>query len=134
MSVIVIVILAVSVIIILFVLYILIRSLLNNKKHDYGVMKAIGFTTRQLMLQTALSFMPAAMISAVAGIIISKMIINPLLSVFLSGIGIVKCNYSVSAGFIIAAGTCMVMAAFGIACLLSIKIKKIAPEKLLSTE
>lgn len=134
MSVIVIVILAVSVIIILFVLYILIRSLLNNKKHDYGVMKAIGFTTRQLMLQTALSFMPAAMISAVAGIIISKIIINPLLSVFLSGIGIVKCNYSVSAGFIIAAGTCMVMAAFGIACLLSIKIKKIAPEKLLSTE
>lgn len=133
-SVIVIVILAVSVIIILFVLYILVRTVLNNKKHDYGIMKAIGFTTGQLMFQTALSFMPAAVASAAAGIVISKMIINPLLSIFLSGIGIVKCTYSVPDGFITAAGTGMVLAAFGIACLLSIKIKKIAPEELLTTE
>lgn len=133
-SVIVIVILVVSVIIILFVLYILVRTLLSNKKHDYGVMKALGFTTRQLMFQTALSFMPAAVVSTVAGIIISKIIINPLLSIFLSGIGIVKCYYSVPGSFITVAGTGMVMAAFGIACLLSMKIKKIAPEELLTTE
>lgn len=133
-SVVVVIILAVSVIIILFVLYILVRTLLNNKKHDYGVMKAIGFTTGQLMLQTALSFMPAAVVSVVAGIIISKVIINPLLSIFLSGIGIVKCNYSVPVGFITTAGTGMVLVAFGIAFLLSVRIKKIAPEELLTAE
>ena len=67
MTIIVAAILALSVIIIAFVLYLLVRTMLNNKLHDYGIMKALGFTTKQLILQTALSFMPATIVSAVAG-------------------------------------------------------------------
>lgn len=134
MTIIVIAILILSAIIIAFVLYLLVRTMLNNKKRDYGILKSFGFTTRQLILQTALSFMPAVILSTVAGLVISSFLINPLLSLFLRGLGIVKCAFSVPVGFITAAGAGLVGFTFAMACLLSLKIKKITPRALLSGE
>ena len=134
MTVIVIAILVMSVIIIAFVLYLLVRTMLNNKKRDYGILKSLGFTTRQLILQTALSFMPAIIISMVTGIIISCFVINPLVALFLSGIGIVKCTFGIPVTFVTLGGLGLALASFGIACLLSLRIRKIAPRELLTGE
>lgn len=134
MTIIVIALLVLSVVIIAFVLYLLVRTMLENKKRDYGIMKALGFTTAQLILQTALSFMPAVILSTTAGCIVSALVINPLTAVFLSGIGIVKCTFTVPVGFIIAGGIGLVLLAFGIAVLLSLKIRRIAPRALLAGE
>ena len=134
MTVIVIAILVMSVIIIAFVLYLLVRTMINNKKRDYGILKSLGFTTRQLILQTALSFMPAIIISMVTGIIISCFVINPLVALFLSGIGIVKCTFGIPVTFVTLGGLGLALASFGIACLLSLRIRKIAPRELLTGE
>ncbi|MCM1058372.1 MAG: ABC transporter permease [Firmicutes bacterium] len=134
MKVIVIAVLILSLVIIVFVMYLLIRNLLSAKKQEYGVLKALGYTTGQLVLQTALSFMPMAVISTAAGIVFGRLVINPLLSIFLSGIGIVKCNFAISTGFNIAAGAGVVLAAFLSACLMSLRIRKIAPRELLVNE
>lgn len=134
MTIIVIAILVLSIIIIVFVLYLLVRTMLNNKKCDYGIMKALGFTTRQLILQTALSFMPAIILSSIVGLIVSCFIINPLLSVFFSTLGIIKCSFAVPVGFITITGIGLILFTFAIACLLSLKIKKITPKALLSGE
>ena len=134
MTIIVIAILVLSIIIIVFVLYLLVRTMLNNKKCDYGIMKALGFTTRQLILQTALSFMPAIILSSIIGLIVSCFIINPLLSVFFSTLGIIKCSFAVPVGFITITGIGLILFTFAIACLLSLKIKKITPKALLSGE
>ena len=61
-------------------------------------------------------------------------IINPLAALFLKDIGIVKCTFRVPIGYNILAGIGMIGAAFGIACLLSMKIKKITPRALLAGE
>lgn len=134
MTIIVIAILVLSAIIIAFVLYLLVRTMLNNKKRDYGILKSLGFTTRQLVLQTALSFMPAIVLSTVVGLIVSSLVINPLLSIFFSSLGILKCTFTVPIGFITVAGAVLILLSFGIACLLSLKIKKIAPRNLLVGE
>lgn len=134
MTVIVIAVIILSLIIITFVLYLLVRTMLSNKKRDHGIMKAQGFTTGQLIIQTAISFMPAVIISTVIGIIGSAFVINPLLSVFLSGVGIVECSFAVPVGFIAAAGVGLILFTFAIACLLSLKIRKIAPRALLVEE
>ncbi len=134
MTVIVIAIIILSAIIIAFVLYLLVRTMLNNKKRDYGILKSLGFTTRQLILQTALSFMPAVTLSVAVGLVISSLTINPLLSLFLRGIGIVKCTFPVPVSFITAAGIGLIGFSFLMACLLSLKIKKITPRALLSGE
>lgn len=134
MTIIVIAILALSVIIIIFVLYLLVRTMLNNKLCDYGIMKALGFTTKQLILQTALSFMPAVIVSTSLGLTICSLIINPLTALFLNGIGIVKCTFTIPIGFIIVAGIGLVLCAFLTVCLLSLKIRKISPRALLTGE
>ena len=134
LTIIVIAILLISAIIIAFVLYLLVRTMLNNKMRDYGILKSLGFTTGQLVVQTALSFMPAIILSTVAGLIISSLIVNPLLSLFFSSLGILKCSFAVPAGFITVAGLVLIILSFVIACLLSLKIKKIAPRTLLVGE
>ncbi|MDE6674007.1 MAG: hypothetical protein K2K19_04230, partial [Acetatifactor sp.] len=127
-------ILLLSVVIIAFVFYLLVRTMLNRKKPDYGILKALGFTTGQLILQTALSFMPTMILSIAVGLVVCSLIINPLMALFLSGIGIVKCTFIVPVGLIAAAGAGMVALAFGIACLLSLRIRKIQPCALLAGE
>lgn len=134
MTIIVIAILVLSAIIIAFVLYLLVHTMLNNKKRDYGILKSLGFTTHQLIMQTALSFMPAIIISTVVGIIISCIVINPLMSLFFSSMGIVKCTFNIPILFSVFVGLGLILASFGIACLLSLKIKKIAPRNLLVGE
>lgn len=134
MRVIVIAVLVLSLIIIVFVLYLLIRNLLSAKKREYGILKALGYTTGQLILQTALSFMPTILLSTAVGMVLGSVIINPLLSVFMSVIGIVKCNFAISAGFNIAAGAGLVLFSFLFACLMSLRIRKIVPRELLASE
>lgn len=134
MKMIVFAVLVLSVVVITFVLYLLVRTMISNKKRDYGILKALGFTTGQLILQTAFSFMPAVILSTVIGVIVSSVVINPLATVFLGDIGIVKCTFTVPVGYNILAGVGMILAAFVIACLLSVKIKKITPRALLAGE
>lgn len=134
MTIIVIAVLIISCIVIIFVMYLLVRTLLNGKKRDYGILKSLGFTTRQLVLQTAVSFMPSVIISAAVGILICAQIINPLMTLFFSGLGMVKCTFEIPLGFNIIAGIGLVLFAFAAAGLMSLRIRKIAPMALLSGE
>ena len=131
LTVIVAAVLLISLLITVFVMYLLVRAMLSSKKREYGILKSLGFTTAQLMVQTALSFMPAVIISSIAGLIINSFLINPLMAVFLREIGIVTCTFRIPVGFIAAAGAGLVVFAFGAACLMSLRIKKIVPRSLL---
>ena len=127
-------ILILSLIVIIFVMYLLVRTMLNSKQKDYGIMKAAGYTTGQLMLQTAASFMPAVIISTIAGITISSIFINPIVALFLNGIGIVKCSFKVSLLFNIISGAGLILFTFLVACILSFKIRKTTPRALMAGE
>ena len=87
-----------------------------------------------LVLQTAAGFMPTVILSVAAGLCLCSWIINPLTAVFLSGIGIVKCTFTVPAGLIAASGVGLAAFTFGTACLLSLRIRKIVPVNLLAGE
>lgn len=134
MTFLVIAIVIISCIVIIFVMYLLVRTMLNNKKRDYGILKAIGYTTPQLVLQTAISFMPSVIISAAVGIAVSIQLINPLMAVFLSGIGVVKGTFIIPVELSIISGIVLVIFAFGAACLMSLRVRKIAPRELLTGE
>jgi len=127
-------ILVLSVAVIAFVLYLLVRTLLGSRKRDYGILKALGFTTGQLVLQTAASFLPAVLLSTAVCIAASAVIINPVVALFLGGIGIVKCTFILPVGWTMLSGAGLVLIAFGLACLLSLRIRKIAPVALLAGE
>ncbi len=126
--------LVLSVLVITFVLYLLVRTIVGNKKQEYGILKALGFTTGQLIWQTALSFMPAVVISTIVGVTVCSFIINPLSVLFLKDLGIVKCTFRVPVGYNILAAAGMILVSFGIVCVLSLRIKKITPRALLAGE
>ena len=46
-----------SVLVMAFVLHLLVKMMLQRRKQEYGILKSLGFTTGQLILQTALCFM-----------------------------------------------------------------------------
>lgn len=125
---------ALSLIVIAFVLFLLVRTLLAHKKRDYGILKSLGFTTGQLILQTAMSFMPSLILSTGIGIGISVWVINPLIALFLKGIGVIKCTFEIPLGLITAFGFGMIAVAFFITCFLAFCIRKITPRALLSDE
>lgn len=134
MKVIVCAIIIISLAIITFVTYLLVRTLISNKKKEYGILKSLGFTTKQLIVQTALSFMPVVIISTIIGTILGCIIMNPFVSLFMSNIGIVKCTFQVPLVMISFASIILIIITFGITCLLSIRIRKISCKELLVGE
>ena len=121
-------------IVILLVLYLLIKTLINNKKKDYGVLKALGYTSKNIIFQNAISFMPSIILSVITSCIISSYIVNPYLTLIMSMFGVMKVTFDLPVILIIITGIGFVIVSFIFAYILSLKIKKIEPYKLLSEE
>ena len=71
----------ISAVVILLVLYLLIRSFIFSKRRDYGIYKALGYTSNSLMLQTALSFMPSIILSVIIFSFVSYYMANPYMNI-----------------------------------------------------
>ncbi|MBQ2938104.1 MAG: ABC transporter permease [Clostridia bacterium] len=121
-------------IVILLVLYLLIKTLINNKKKDYGILKAMGYTSKNIIFQNAISFMPSIILSVISSCIISSFIVNPCLTLIMSMFGVMKLTFDIPVMLIIFMGIGFVVVSFIFALILSLKIKKIEPYKLLSGE
>lgn len=112
-------------------LHLVIRQMLVRKRQELGIYKAIGFTTGQLVLQTAWSFFPVLLSGAALGCVLGKIAVNPLLSLLFSDIGIMRVNFHISLSLM--AGLCMTVTlfGFGFSALASMRIKRIQPYDLL---
>lgn len=121
-------------IVILLVLYLLIKTLIHKKRYEYGILKTLGYTSNDLMLQNAVSFMPSIIISTVISSIISPFIANPYLGIILSNFGIMKCMFNIPVLLVILLGLFQILISFGFALILSRKIKKLEPYSLLMAE
>ena len=122
----------ITIVIIGLVLFLLIKTTLIRKKQELGIQKAIGFTTMQLTLQNALSFLPVIFIGALLGCIAGYYGLNPFLSVLFSGIGIMKVSFILNLPLIAGIFTVIVLFGFAVSILVSCKIKKITPYALMS--
>ena len=122
----------VTAVIIILVLYLVIKTLLVRKKQELGIQKSIGFTTRQLVLQNALSFLPVVLTGALLGGIGGCTGLNPFFSLLFSGIGMMKVSFVIHMPLII--GICVSIVVFGlaVAVAVSLRIKKISPYSLIS--
>ena len=83
----------ISAALILLILYLLIKSFIFSKRKDYGIYKAIGYTSNSLILQTALSFMPSIILSAAVFSVVSYFAANPYMNVIMMWFGVVKCSF-----------------------------------------
>ena len=108
----------ISVFVVMIILFILMESTIRKQRKEFGIMKGIGYTSRELMLQLAFRIMPAALFSVAAGTAVGV----SLLKLLTSYIGKVSVNMPV----VIILDVILLMFCFGCAYIGARKIKKIS--------
>lgn len=114
------------------ILYLMIETILLQKRQYFGIQKAIGYTTKQLQLQVAISFLPQMILGSCLGNIAAYNFINPLCSMLFSTFGWMKVNFEIPWYLMIGITTAITFIAFFLAMMLTRKMRKISPYALLS--
>jgi putative ABC transport system permease protein len=125
------VIFALTILIVLLILYVIIRSQITQRKHEFGIYKAIGYSNNQLTLQLAFSFLPVSiisiLISAGLGILYMPVINQALFEI----IGAVKNNFEILVPVLFLFALLQIVINFVISIGLSMPIKKISAYSLI---
>ena len=130
-AVLILVIFILTVLIALFILYIVIRSLIVQRKQELGIYKAMGYRNSQLMIQTAGSFLPvlggAVLLSSVLALIYM-----PYINQFIfQTVGAMKNNMEVSFPFLMMFALVQIVVEFLISMGLTMPIRKISAYSLI---
>ena len=125
---------SISAVVIVLILYLLIKAFIYNKRRDYGIYKAIGYTSGSLVLQTALSFMPSIVFAAAVFSVASYYAANPYMSMVMRSFGLMKCNFDIPVPGVIIIAIGMVTVAFIFALIQSGKVRKIESYQMLIGE
>ncbi|MCR8643417.1 FtsX-like permease family protein [Paenibacillus sp. N1-5-1-14] len=119
-------IIAITVLVVVLLLYLVIKTMIIRRKKELGILKAIGYTTIQLMNQIALSFVPIVIIGVVIGSIFGYFFTNSMLTLLLSGMGTHSVNFVLKLPHIIMLGVAIVMMAYVVSMLVARRIKRIS--------
>lgn len=82
----------ITMIIIILILSLMIKAMIIKRKVEFGTYKAIGYTTFQIMVQIAVSFLPTSFAGTISGTILAYIFVNPILTAGLKAAGISKFN------------------------------------------
>jgi putative ABC transport system permease protein len=124
--------LSITMLVVLLILYMVIKTMILRKKRELGLQKALGFTTFQLMNQIAFHYTPIILMGTLLGCVGGYFGLNPILSLFMRGAGIVKTNLPAPTAWTVI--TCVVLSvlAYLVSMLISWRIRKISPYSLIS--
>ena len=129
-----IVIAAITAAVIILVLYLLMKTIIFDRRFEYGILKAIGYKSKDLIIQNVLSFLPTIIIGTVIGTIISSAVATPYIGLMMRSFGIMKCTMDLPFYYPILTVVFIVVLAIASAILMSLKIRKVEPYKLLIGE
>ncbi len=118
--------LIITLLVVTLVLYFMISSSVLRHRRELGIQKAIGFTTPQLMLQISLIFAVPVVIGAVLGSLMGAFLTNPMMSVMMQGIGIMKANFIVDPLWVALFGIGTFLFSYLLSLLVTWRIRKIS--------
>lgn len=109
------------------ILFLIIKIRLIKDKQHMGILKALGYTTRQLMSQTVLSLMPIIIAGALAGTAAGILLSNSLMYLIVSSMGIYNCNLQINAAYIFYVIVLILAVSYIFSNLVAYRIRKITP-------
>ena len=109
----------------------MIRMKLTQEKVSMGVDKALGFTTLQLITRVTMNYLPVVFVGTIIGGVLAYVLFNPLASFCLSFCGIRSCNMDRGIGYIVLTVVIITITAFFASFIVSAKIRKIEPCKMI---
>ena len=121
----------ISVLMVLLVLYVIIHSVISRRRQEFGIYKAIGYTSRQLTIMTAARFVPALALSAVLSAVAGIWYLPVINQFIFRQIGAIKNHFVISIWILLVMALVFTAVAFFISVLLAAPIKKITAYSLL---
>ena len=126
-----IVIFAVTALIVLFILYIVIKSLLLKRRQELGIYKAMGYTSSQLIWQTAGSFLPVSVAAILLSSLAAMFYMPAIYQSIFGALGVMKNNIEVSFGFLMLFALAQILVNVVISIILCLPIRKVSPYALI---
>ncbi len=123
---------ALNIAIILLVIKILLKTIFIKKEKEFGIKKAVGFTSKQLKLQLSLSLLPVTLLASVIGSILGFVLVNPLLEAILSGFGMEKVDFLILPALILLTIAVIGVLVFLMTYVMSGSIKRVSAYELIS--
>jgi putative ABC transport system permease protein len=120
------IILLITAVIVTLILYFVIKTMVVRRRRDFGVQKALGYTTFQLVEQIALSFLPIVAAGSAIGAIAGCFGINPMISALFKGVGIMRFDMVISLTWMILLCAGIILMSYAVAILISYRIRKIS--------
>ncbi|MBR3041011.1 MAG: FtsX-like permease family protein [Lachnospiraceae bacterium] len=120
--------------VILLVLFLLIKSFIYSKRRDFGISKAIGYTSGNLILQTAVSFMPPIILSVLVFSVVSYFAANPYMNLMMGSFGIVKADLDIPIPGVVISCVAIIVISFFFAVFEARRVKKIEAYQMLIAE
>lgn len=124
--------LAITTIVIALVLYMVIKTMILNRSRDFGIQKALGFTTSQLMVQVALNYTPIVLVGVTLGCLAGFYGFNPLFTMLVHSAGIMSANMPPALLHTIGTGLGLTAFAFAMSMLMSWRIRTISPYEMVT--
>ncbi|MCL2159919.1 MAG: ABC transporter permease, partial [Oscillospiraceae bacterium] len=119
-------ILGVTVFVVVLVLYMVIKTSIIHQKREFGIQKALGFVTFQLMNQIALNMSPIIFFGVLLGTLAGYFGLNPIFVALMSGMGVIRVQFEMPVLPIVAVCVALVMTAYAVSMLIAWRIRKIS--------
>ena len=114
--------------------YFVTNSILLTRKGDFGIMKALGYSNGQIVVQTVMTFMLYIAAGSVIGSAFLYCCSNTLIAALFRGMGVHKIAFSFPVSWIVLLILCAELAGALTAVLSALKIRKIVPCNLIRAE
>jgi putative ABC transport system permease protein len=125
-------IMVITIFVIVLVLFLMVNTIINRHKQEAGMLKAIGFTSGQLMIQMLLSFLPIILGGVIFGSVLGLLLTNPLLGVMFSGLGVAQASFTIVPALAALGGGMITATAVATISLVSLKYKKATAHSLIA--
>lgn len=121
----------ITVLIVALILYVILRSMLTSVKTDFGIYKAMGFTSGQLMMRTVGSITPIILGGAIASALLGIFYLPAMFNGIFSVLGAMKNNFEIPVILLIVMAVILTAVNIAIGMILCRPIKKIDPYALI---
>lgn len=120
-----------TVLIVVLILYVVLRSMLTSLKTEFGIYKAMGFTSGQLITKTVGSITPVVMVGAVISALLGIFYLPAMVNGIFGVLGAVKNNFEIPVFLLIVMAVVLTAVNIIISVILCHPIKKINPYSLI---
>lgn len=123
-----------SLLIIVFVLYVILSILLENKRKEHGILKSLGFVSREIIYQTVISIIPSCLAGTAVGLLLARYFSDDLVIMSIKEIGVFRFGSTPDPVWLTLCGAALLIFIIVYTVILSGSVKKIAPHDLFNRE